>query len=497
MKALHKQDGSDLGGKQMKETVEKVDLWINNTIVSSHDQFEIRDPGRLSDVVAQVTKGTVEIANMAVEAAHRAFLTWRKVDVAERINMVLAAAVALELEIPHLSTLLVREHGGLLGEAMTDLGYGVGVTQFTAGIAQSFLVPEVIEDENTRIEIAKVPRGVTVAIVPWNFPIVLTMMKLAPALVTGNTIVVKPSPLAPAAITQALKKMAAELPPGVINVVTGDGDVGAALTSHPLVRKISFTGGVQTAKHVMRDSSSSIKNITLELGGNDPAIILEDANIAELMPNLVRGIFTRSGQICFAVKRVYVPKSIYNQFFDTMCQVVDEIKVGHGLDPQATMGPVNNKVQYQFVKDLIEQAKQSNATVCELGKKLSPDEWNSGYYILPTVVRDVEHSAKVACCEQFGPVIPLIPYQSVDQVIEMANDSEFGLCSSVWSSDRSHALEVARQIEAGSTFINSHNIESLDVRMPFGGIKQSGIGREFSEVSLADYIEYHGIRYMK
>jgi acyl-CoA reductase-like NAD-dependent aldehyde dehydrogenase len=481
----------------MKETVEKVDLWINNALVSSNDQFEIRDPGRLSDVVAHVAKGTVEIANEAVEAAHCAFLSWRKLEVSERINKVLAAAHALEQEIPTLSSLLVREHGGLLGEALTDLNYGVGVTQFTAGIAKSYLISEVIEDENSRIEIEKVPRGVVVAIVPWNFPIVLTMMKLAPALVTGNTIVVKPSPLAPAAITQALKKMAAELPPGVINVITGDGDVGAALTSHPLVRKISFTGGIQTAKHVMSDASSTIKNITLELGGNDPAIILDDANIAELMPTLVRGIFTRSGQICFAVKRVYVPKGMYDKFYDTMCQVVDEIKVGHGLDQQATMGPVNNKVQYQFVKDLIEQAKQSNARVRELGKKLCPEEWDNGYYILPTVVRDVEHSAKLACCEQFGPVIPLIPYQSIHQAIEMANDSEFGLCSSVWSSDRKRALEVARQIEAGSTFINSHNIESLDVRMPFGGIKQSGIGREFSEVSLADYIEYHGIRYMK
>ncbi len=184
-------------------------------------------------------------------------------------------------------------------------------------------------------------------------------------------------------------------------------------------------------------------------------------------------------------------------FFDMMCQVVDEIKVGHGLDERSTMGPVVNRGQYNFVKDLIQHTKASNAVVRELGQKLQPEEWDNGYYLLPTVVRDINHSAKLACCEQFGPVIPLIPYQSLDQAIEMANDSEFGLCSSVWSSDVNRAVKVARQIEAGSTFINSHSLESLDVRMPFGGIKQSGIGREFTELSLADYIEHHGIRYMK
>lgn len=481
----------------MKVSTEQVDMWINNSIVASSNYYEIRDPGRLTDVVARVAKGTVEDANHAVEAAHIAFLTWRTLDKNERINLVMAAANELENSIPTLSPLLAREYGGLLGEAQLDFGYGVGITQFTAGIAGPYLASEIIEDETCRIEIEKVPRGVVVAIVPWNFPIALTMMKLAPALVTGNTLIVKPSPNAPAALTLGLQKMASVLPPGVLNIVNGDGDVGQTLTRHHLVRKISFTGGANTAKYVMADAGSTIKNVTLELGGNDPAIILDDVNPADIMPALVRGIFTRSGQICFAVKRIYVPQSIYGDFFDTMCQVVDEIKVGHGLDERATMGPVNNRAQYQFVKDLIQQSKQSNAMVRELGQKLNPEEWENGYYIQPTIVRDIDHSANLACCEQFGPVIPLIAYQSLDEAIEMANDSEFGLCSSVWSSDNERALKVARQVEAGSTFINSHGLESVDLRMPFGGIKQSGIGREFSEHSLADYVETHGIRYVK
>jgi acyl-CoA reductase-like NAD-dependent aldehyde dehydrogenase len=224
---------------------------------------------------------------------------------------------------------------------------------------------------------------------------------------------------------------------------------------------------------------------------------LDDVNPAEIMPALIRGIFTRSGQICFAIKRVYVPQSMYNKFFDTLCEAVDEIKVGHGLDERSSMGPVNNRSQYEFVNQLIQQTKQSNAVVRELGQKLEPEEWDNGYYIQPTVVRDIDPTSKLACCEQFGPVIPLIPYQTLDQAIEMANDSEFGLCSSVWSSDTKRAVEIARQIEAGSTFINSHSLESVDLRMPFGGIKQSGIGREFTDLSLADYVEYHGIRHVK
>lgn len=478
----------------MKVLTEQVELWINNQEVPSNDYFANHDPGRLTDVVARIARGAVEHANQAVIAAHQAYLSWRQLSVIERIQKVLVAVDQLERAIPELGPFEAREHGGLLSEAQTDLGYAVGGTRATASIAEAYLATQIYEDENALVELHKKPRGVFVAIVPWNYPVSITMMKLAPGLISGNTVVVKPSPNSAAALTLALKRMSSVLPPGVINVVNGDAEVAKALTTHPLVTKISFTGGTATAKHVMTAAADSIKKMTLELGGNDAAVILDDVNPAKIMPDLIRGIFERAGQICFAVKRVYVPRTIYDRFYDTMCQFVDEMRVGHQLDERSTMGPLNNRAQYQLVKDLIAKTKQSNATVRELGRKLTPEEWSNGYYILPTVVRDIEHKAELSCTEQFGPVIPLIPYQSVEQAIEMANDSIYGLGSSVWSTDLERAACVARQLEAGFTFVNGHSIDKLDIRMPFGGVKQSGMGREFTEFGIAEYVEPHAIR---
>lgn len=478
----------------MKVLTNEVNMWINNQEVQSKDFFQIKDPGRHSDIVAQVAKGTIENADQAVRAAHEAYLSWRKLSVGERIQKVLTAIEQLEKSMPELCPLASREHGGLLAEAQTDFGYGVGGTQATASIAEAYLAPQIHESESALVEVHKKPRGVFIAIVPWNYPVSITMMKLAPGLISGNTVVVKPSPNSPASLTLALQRMAKVLPPGVINVVNGDGDVAKSLTTHPLAIKISFTGGTETGKHVMTAAASSIKKLTLELGGNDAAIILDDVNATEIMPDLVKGIFSRAGQICFAVKRVYVPQTIYQSFSNTLCEYVNELRVGHGLDERSTMGAINNQAQYQFVTNLIEQTKRSNARVFELGKKVQPEEWDNGYYILPTVVRDIEHTADLSCKEQFGPVIPLIPYQSVDQAIEMANDSIYGLGSSVWSSNIDRAADVARQVEAGFTFVNGHSIDKIDIRMPFGGVKQSGMGREFTEFGIADYVEPHAIR---
>jgi acyl-CoA reductase-like NAD-dependent aldehyde dehydrogenase len=320
-------------------------------------------------------------------------------------------------------------------------------------------------------------------------------MKLAPAVATGNTIVVKPSPFAPAALTVALHQMAQVLPPGVVNVVHGHADVGRALTSHPLVRKVGFTGGIVTARQVMSAAAPTIKNITLELGGNDPAIVLDDVDVDAALDRMLKGVFTRTGQICFAVKRVYVPRAIYDDFADRFCERVNQYTVGHGLDPDASFGPLNNEAQYDRVNEVIATAKNSDAVVVELGRKLpSADD---GYYVLPHVVRDVAHDATISSCEQFGPVIPLIAYDGDAQAIEWANDSEYGLGSSVWTTDHERGLAIARKIEAGSTFINTHAFESLDLRMPFGGIKQSGIGREFGDAGLKEYVEQHSIRLLK
>jgi len=458
---------------------------------------DVVDPGRLDDVVAQVAVGTADDVDRAVKQAHAAFAVWRRVPPGERAQKLLAAADILSGSAEELAPLLVREHGGVMWEAQTDFALGTGVLQHTASLIEDFSRPVQFDDEQSLIIVERVPRGVAAAIVPWNMPIVLAMMKLAPALATGNTMVLKPSPFAPAALTIALQRMSEAFPPGVINVVHGDAEVGEALTTHPLVRKIGFTGGTETARHVMSAAAGTIKNITLELGGNDPAIVLDDVDIESALDRKLQGIVTRTGQICFAVKRIYVPRNMYDEFVDALADRLSDIAVGHGLDPRSGFGPLNNKKQYDSVSNLIERTKNSSAKVLELGRKLDPDSWDNGYYLLPHVVRDVEHEAPVSRYEQFGPIIPVIAYDDEDQAVRWANDSEYGLGSSVWTNDYDRGLAIARQIEAGSTFINTHSFESLDLRMPFGGVKESGIGREFGEAGMREYAEEHAIRILK
>jgi acyl-CoA reductase-like NAD-dependent aldehyde dehydrogenase len=477
-------------------TVSEVGHLIDGRM-SSADLRDVHDPGRLDDVVARVAVGTVDDVDRAVRAAHAAFPGWRDTPSAERVRLLFAAAEAIGGSAEELAPLLVREHGGVLWEAQTDFALGTGVLQHTASLTEDFLAPREHDDEQSFISIERVPRGVAVAIVPWNMPVVLAVMKLAPALATGNTLVLKPSPFAPIALTQVLQRVAALLPVGVLNVVHGEGDVGAALCSHPLVRKVGFTGGTATARRVIESTAPSIKNVTLELGGNDPAIVLDDADLDATLDRMLQGVYTRSGQICFAVKRIYVPRNTYARFADAFCERVDQYAVGHGLDPEAGFGPLNNEAQYKKVLDLLDRTRASSATLVELGRKLDPSSWDNGYYVLPHVVRDVEHTEPVSCEEQFGPVVPLIAYDDEEQVVAWANDSYYGLGSSVWTGDPDRGLAMARRIEAGSTFINTHAFESLDPRMPFGGIKQSGIGREFGEAGLSEYVEDHAIRRLK
>lgn len=465
--------------------------------MSASDLRDVHDPGRLDDVVARVAVGTAADVDKAVRAAHAAFPGWRDTPAAERVRLLFAAAEVVGGSAEELAPLLVREHGGVLGEAQTDFGLGTGILQHTASLVEEFLRPTEIDDDQCFISVEKTPRGVAAAIVPWNMPVVLTMMKLAPALATGNTLVLKPSPFAPAALTLLLQRMAELLPAGVLNVVHGEGDVGAALCSHPLVRKVGFTGGTTTAQQVIEATAATIKNVTLELGGNDPALVLDDADLDATLDRMLKGVYTRSGQICFAVKRIYVPRGMYGRFADAFCERVDQYAVGHGLDPEASFGPLNNEAQYKKVTDLLERTRNSSATLVGLGRKLDPSSWDNGYYVLPHVVRDVEHAAPVSCEEQFGPVVPLIAYDDEEQVLGWANDSDYGLGSSVWTSDPDRGLAFARKVEAGSTFINTHSFDSLDPRMPFGGIKQSGIGREFGEAGMSEYVEEHSIRRLK
>lgn len=475
-----------------------IGILIDNKEIFTENLQEVRDPGRLNNIIGTVAQGTSEHVNLAVNSAYGAFQLWRRKSVAERVELLNLAANNLEKNVDKLTKVVSQENGMTFATTKAEIGLALMSIRSICEIAESSLTSKQVEDESGRVHLEKKPMGVIAGIVPWNAPVVLTMQKLAPAIVSGNTIVIKPSPFAAIGTTECLKIISENLPPGVVNVVHGDGAVGQSLTGHPLVRKISFTGGGETAKAVMKTAAESLKSVHFELGGNDPAIVLADADLDKVMPKIVDGVFRRSGQFCFAIKRIYVHESIYETFFYKMCEITNQFKIGHQLNEETNFGPLNNRQQYENVKSLIENAETTSAEVVKLGRKLEPEEWDNGYYLQPTIVKNALPSDVIVTCEQFGPVIPLISYQSIDEVIEFANSTEYGLGSSIWSSNVDKALEIAKQIDAGLTFINGNGQTGLGYKeIPFGGIKQSGIGRENTEIVFGEYTEYHGVNVHK
>ena len=473
---------------------DKIDLLIDGRDVPTAAYAEVRDPGRFAEVVGLLAQGTAAQVDQAVQAAHRAFQGWRRMPLAVRSALLLQAADALAAEAGAVAELMARESGMLVPINQGEIGMAANIVRDNVEHAAAFLPPRQVEDAQSWVSIEKRPVGVIAAIVSWNAPVILTMRKLAPALVCGNTIVVKPSPNAPIGISRLLGRMAALFPPGVINVVHGGGEVGQALVAHPLVRKVSFTGGGEVAKAIMASAAQTIKDVQFELGGNDPAIVLDDANLADAVPKIVGGAFRRSGQFCFAVKRVYLPAARFDEGFEAIRAEVAKFKVGHPLAAGVTLGPINNAAQFNFLQGLLARTRAEGADVVELGEKLDAASWEAGYYLRPALVRNPSPDSEVVLCEQFGPLLPVVAYESEADVIRMANQTELGLGSSVWSTSPDRALALARELEAGMTFINQAGTSRLGQKnIPFGGVKQSGIGRESSDVGLAEYVEYHGI----
>lgn len=443
------------------------------------DEVAVRNPARRSEVVGSVAMGNAEHVDAAVDAADKAFPAWARLSAAERAARLAAAADAIERGGAGLARLLTREQGKVLWESSVDVGGAAHILRWYVGLAGRLDEDEVFrQDKRGTIYLGRRPMGVTGVIVPWNSPVYLAFLGIAPALLAGNTLVVKPSELAPLALGQVLRMLSEQLPAGVVNVVPGAAEAGSAMSRHPRIRKLFFTGSTATGQQVMREAAGNLKNVSLELGGNDPALVLESARIDDrLVGELVKGAFAASGQICFDVKRIYVHTSHYADFVERYTAAVDEIVVGDGLDPRSTMGPINNVPQHERITGLLERTRRSGATVRELGRKLDADAWDEGLFLLPTVVTGLDAQAELVTCEQFGPVVPIVPFRDDEHALALANDTEFGLGASVWSGDREHALRVARRIEAGSVFLNVHRIGASDVSMPFGGVKGSGIGR--------------------
>ncbi|GHE47044.1 aldehyde dehydrogenase family protein [Streptomyces capitiformicae] len=457
----------------------------------------VLNPARISEVVGEFALGGAGEIDLAARAAASAFPGWAALSPAERAAYLVKAADALEAEVPELAALLTREVGKVLHESYGDAGGAPRLLRYFAGLAEDIAAAEEPAELPWpgRAVTRHVPMGPVGVIAPWNTPVFLAFMSIGPALMAGNPVIVKPPEEAPLALSRAVAVLADALPSGVVGRVPGLGpDAGAALSEHPAVRRLMFTGSVATGSRVLASAAPTIKNVTLELGGNDPALVLHDAVIDETMlRELVAGVFGLSGQICYNVKRIYVHRSRLAEFTDGFTELVSRIRVGEGSDPRATIGPVTTRAQYHRVLALRDATAAAGAKVTVVGEQLDPFGWNEGYFILPSVVTDIAPDAPLVTEEQFGPIVPILPFDDEEEAVRLANSTDYGLAASVWSADTDRAWALARRLEAGTAFVNVHRVGASPMSVPFGGIKHSGIGRTHGLTSVLECMEQQAV----
>jgi acyl-CoA reductase-like NAD-dependent aldehyde dehydrogenase len=454
------------------------------------DSFPIYDPHN-GEVIGHAADATTAEAEAAVRAAHEAWPAWAALSATERVERALAALEELDTDADERAELLSRENGKIRFEATIDLHVFVDRFHRAAEFARQLDEDETIEGPPFATTIAHVPAGVVTIIFPFNWPLAILAASLPHALMAGNTVVVKPPPTTPLSVVRTLRHVALALPPGVVNVVTGqDAVVGPVVVGDPRIKHICFTGSVGGGRRIMQMATANLTNVTLELGGNDPAIVLDDAAFDQAeLERIAAATFMTSGQVCMAIKRLYVPRDRYSDVVSGLQAILDKTVVGGGLDPNVTMGPLHTRQQRDFVAELNEEARASGADVLELGS--FADDTGVGNHLLPALVLDPRHDLRIVSEEQFGPSLPVIPYDDESEAVALANDTWSGLCSSVWSSDTEHAMRIGRQLRTGVTFFNNHNATAVDERAPFGGFNQSGIGRELGREGVFGFTETH------
>jgi len=454
-------------------------LLINGEMVAGTSTMPVLNPAT-EEVLTDCPRSSEEQLNQAVQAAKNAFSSWSQTQIQERKEIVLKIADIVEANAQELAQILTEEQGKPIGDATGEV---YGMAAFCRYFASLDLPVRLIEDSDGRkVEAHRTPLGVVGAIVPWNFPLILLAFKLPPALIAGNTIVIKPAPTTPLSTLRVAELIKDVAPPGVINVITDLNDLGAALTAHPDVRKISFTGSTATGAKVMAGAAGLLKRITLELGGNDAGIVLDDVDPKEAAPKLFNSAFQNTGQVCIAMKRLYVHEDIYDEMCDELATLANETVIGNGLEQGTKLGPLNNKMQFDKVKALIEEAKTDGNVIA--GGEV-PDQ--PGYFIRPTIVRDIEEGSRLVDEEQFGPVLPVMKFSDEEDAVERANATQWGLGGSVWSSDLDKAYALAEKMEAGTIWINKHS--ELDPTIPFGGSNQSGLGKELGAEGLEEFTQ--------
>jgi acyl-CoA reductase-like NAD-dependent aldehyde dehydrogenase len=458
----------------------KYEMTIGGRTVTASSYTEIRNPST-GAVVGLCPVGTTEHLEQAVAAAEKAFATWRHASDQQRKDACTTIAKVVTDNAPELARLLSQEQGKPLKGLGAEFELG-GCAAWAGYTAQIGLGVKVIEDSpGKRIEMHREPIGVVGSITPWNWPLMIAIWHIVPAIRMGCTVVIKPSPYTPLGTLRMIELIAAALPPGLVNVVAGDNDVGAALSQHPRIKKIIFTGSIATGKKVMASAAPTLKPLTLELGGNDAGIVLPDVDMSKLVEPMFWGALINSGQTCGALKRLYVHESVHDAVVNALVAYAKNIPMGDGLDEKNLLGPLQNEMQYRKVIDLVEDAKKNGAKVALGGEPTK----GPGYFYPVTILTECRDGMRIVDEEQFGPVIPVIRYSNLDDAIARANGLEFGLDASVWGSDPAKLKEVATRLEAGTVFINKH--AEIAPNVPFGGIKCSGMGVEFGEEGLAAY----------
>ena len=457
------------------------ELVVDGAKVATKDHFEVLNPST-GAIAGRAPVATAEDLDRAVSAANTAFAKWSKMPDAERRALCHAAGKKICEHAEELARLLTEEQGKPLNGlgSRFELGGVQAWTHYTADIA----VPvKVLQDNNEgRIELHRKPIGVVGSITPWNWPLIIATWHIIPAIAVGNTVVNKPSPYTPLSTLRMVEIMNEVLPAGVVNCITGSDALGAAMSTHPGIAKIAFTGSVRTGKKVMASAAETLKRLTLELGGNDAGIVLPDVDPKQIAEGLFWGAFINNGQTCAALKRLYVHDGIFDEVCEELAAFAKRIPVGDGLDENSVLGPIQNRMQFDKVARLTEAAKKAGGRVILGGQ--APEK---GLFFPLTLIADLDNGNPLVDDEQFGPVLPIIRYSDVDEVIARANDNPHGLGGSVWSKDVQKAKDVALQLQCGTAWINKHS--PVQPNAPFGGVKSSGFGVEFGEEGLFENTE--------
>lgn len=456
-----------------------VSMTIGGERVAAPTTFGVVNPAT-GEVHAEAPDCTREQLDQAFDAAAKAFVDWRTDEDARRAALKAAGATLMGAG-ERIGPMLTAEQGKPLASAQIE---AVAAGYWLNYFADLELPRQVIQDDDKAFaEVVRRPMGVVAAITPWNFPIILAGWKIGPALLAGNTMVMKPSPYTPRSTLLLGEILSDVLPPGVFNVVSGGDDLGRWMSSHPTPRKISFTGSIATGKHIAASAAPDLKRVTLELGGNDAAILLDDVDPGPIADELFKGAFENCGQICSAIKRVYVPESLHDEVVDALAARVSAARVGDGMDPETEIGPIQNQPQHERVSELVAEALDGGAQAATGGGPVD----GPGYFFQPTVLTGATEGSRIVDEEQFGPALPVIPYRDVDDAVARANGTMYGLSGSVWSSDVERAGAVADRLECGTAWVNAH--VQLGPHQPFGGFKWSGMGVENGPWGLAAFTE--------